>query len=134
MSKPQLENSMPTQKDHVTISMHFKVSADQAEAVEKGLAVHADWMRQTHSIGSGKNVELVDYYVAKAEEYKNPANPDEGTTGNILFTLSETYPHPDQMNNHMTEAMSWNGMGNLMTLLQDYNATVVFGGQVIQSL
>ena len=86
---------MPTQKDHVTISMHFKVSADQAEAVEMGLAVHADWMRQTHSIGPGNSAELVDYFIAKAEVYKNPANSEEEITGNMLFTLSETYPHND---------------------------------------
>ena len=29
---------MPTQKDNVTISFHFKVTAEQAPAVEKGLA------------------------------------------------------------------------------------------------
>ena len=40
---------MPTQKDNVTISFHFKVTAEQATAVEKGLADHADWMR-TESI------------------------------------------------------------------------------------
>ena len=58
---------MPTQKDNVTISFHFKVTAEQATAVEKGLADHADWMRTVHSIGPGKEVELVDYYVSKAQ-------------------------------------------------------------------
>ena len=52
---------MPTQKDNVTISFHFKVTAEQAPAVEKGLADHADWMRTCHSIGPGKEPELVDY-------------------------------------------------------------------------
>ena len=125
---------MPAQKDHVTVCFHFKVSADQAPAVEKGLAEHVDCMRKSHAIGPGKSVELVDYYVAKAEEFKNLANPEEGTTGKILFTLSETYPNANQLGNHMNQGMSWDGMGDLMKLFQDYDATIVAGGQVIQSL
>ena len=125
---------MPTQKDNVTISFHFKVTAEQAPAVEKGLADHADWMRTCHSIGPGKEVELVDYYVSKAEEVKNPANPEEGTTGNVLFTVIETFPNADQMGNHMTQASKWGGRNDLMKLIQDYDATILVGGQVIQTL
>ncbi|MAA90307.1 MAG: hypothetical protein QF832_18960 [SAR324 cluster bacterium] len=125
---------MPTQKDNVTISFHFKVTAEQAPAVEKGLADHADWMRTCHSIGPGKEVELVDYFVSKADEFINPANPEEGTTGKVLFTMSETYPNPEQMGNHMTQAMAWDGINDLMKLFEDYDATVLAGGQVLQTL
>ena len=53
---------MSTSKGNATISFVFKVSAEQAPAVEKGLADHAEWMRETHAIGTGKSVNLVDYY------------------------------------------------------------------------
>ena len=52
---------MSTSKGNATISFVFKVSAEKAPAVEKGLADHAEWMRETHAIGTGKSVNLVDY-------------------------------------------------------------------------
>jgi hypothetical protein len=61
------KNKMFTSKGNATVSFVFKVSAEQAPAVEKGLADHANWMRETHAIGAGKSVNLVDYYVTKAE-------------------------------------------------------------------
>ena len=79
-------------------------------------------------------VELVDYFVSKADEFINPANPEEGTTGKVLFTMSETYPNPEQMGNHMTQAMAWDGINDLMKLFEDYDATVLAGGQVLQTL
>ena len=50
-------------------------------------------MRETHAIGSGISINLVDY-VTKAEEYVNPANPEEGKTGNICIIMNEVYPNP----------------------------------------
>ena len=79
---------MSTSKGNATISFVFKVSAEQAPAVEKGLADHAEWMRETHAIGTGKSVNLVDYYVTKAEEFVNPANPEEGKTGNMIIIMN----------------------------------------------
>ena len=47
---------MSTSKGNAAISFVFKVSAEQAPVVEKGLADHAEWMRETHAIGTGKSV------------------------------------------------------------------------------
>lgn len=85
---------MSSSKENATISFVFKVTAAEAPAVEKGLADHADWMRETHAIGAGKSVNLVDYYVTKAEEFVNPANPEDGKTGNIIIIMNEVYPNP----------------------------------------
>ena len=125
---------MSTSKGNATISFVFKVSAEKAPAVEKGLANHAEWMRETHAIGSGKSVNLVDYYVTKAEEYVNPANPEEGKTGNIIIIMNEVYPNPEEIGNHMNEAQKWSGMGGLLQLFKDYDATLLMGGEIIQTL
>ena len=92
---------MSTSKGNATISFVFKVSAEQAPDVEKGLADHADWMRETHAIGTGKSVNLVDYYVTKAEEFVNPANPEEGKTGKMIIIMNEVYPNPEEIGNHI---------------------------------
>ena len=72
---------MPTLKGHVTINSSFKVSADYASEIYKTLTALAEWMRETHFIGTEKCVELMDYYFTKVEEFNNPADPEEGTTG-----------------------------------------------------
>ena len=125
---------MSSSKENATISFVFKVTAAEAPAVEKGLADHADWMRETHAIGAGKTVNLVDYYVTKAEEYVNPANPEEGKTGNMIIIMNEVYPNTEEIGNHMNEAQKWSGMGGLLQLFKDYDATLLMGGEIIQTL
>ena len=41
------------------------------------------------------------YYVSKSDEMVNPAAPDEGTTGNVLFTINEVYVQPEGIGQHM---------------------------------
>ena len=80
-----------------TFNFSLVVPADKAEEVEKGLADHGNWMRETHSLvvkadpTYGMLGTLVDYYISKALELNNPLDPSEGTTGNILYTLNEVY-------------------------------------------
>ena len=90
-------------------------------------------MWETHAIGSGISINLVDY-VTKAEEYVNPANPEEGKTGNICIIMNEVYPNPEEIGNHMNEAQKWSGMGGLPQLFMDYDATLLMGGEIIQTL
>jgi hypothetical protein len=37
----------------------------------------------------------------------NPANPEEGKTGNIIIIMNEVYPNPDEIGNHMNVAQKW---------------------------
>jgi hypothetical protein len=47
-------------------------------------------MRKIHSLEAGGGIHLADYYVAKADELNNVADPSHGTTGNILYSINET--------------------------------------------
>ena len=58
---------MSTSKVFATIFFVFKVSAEKAPAVEICIVNHAEWMRETNAISFGTSVNLVDYYVTKAE-------------------------------------------------------------------
>ena len=68
---------------------------------------------------------MVDYYVTKAEEFVNPANPEEGKTGKMIIIMNEVYPNPEEIGNHMNVAQKWSGMGGLLQLLKDYDATIL---------
>ena len=73
-----------------TFNLNVKVSADEVENIEAEIKMHAKWMRDTHSYDESK-IQLVHYYVSKSDELVNFTNPDEGTTGNVLFSINEVY-------------------------------------------
>ena len=73
-----------------TFNLNVKVSADEVENIEAEIKMHAKWMRDTHSYDESK-IQLVHYYVSKSDELVNFANPDEGTTGNVLFSINEVW-------------------------------------------
>ena len=72
--------------------------------------------------------------MAKADELKNVADPSQGTTGNILYSKNETYMQPDGIDQHMEQAMKWEGFEQLVGLLQKYGKVILNGGTVIQSM
>ena len=61
-----------------TFNFALSVSSEDAEKVEKAIAEHADRMRETHYLEAGGGIHLVNYYMAKAVEQNNIADP----TGN----------------------------------------------------
>ena len=79
------------------------VSSDEVENIDAKIKTHAKWMRDTHNYDSSK-IQLVDYYVSKLDELVNFANPDGGTTGNVLFSKNEVYVHPDVIGQHLDAA------------------------------
>ena len=41
---------------------------------------------------------------------------------------TSVYPNPEEIGNHMNEAQKWSGMGGLLQLFKDYDATLLMGG------
>ena len=117
-----------------TFNFALSVSSEDAEKVEKAIAEHADWMRETHSLEAGGGIHLVDYYVAKADEQNNTADPSQGTTGNILYSINETYVLPEGINQHMEQGMKWEGFEQFVGTLQKYGKVLIGGGTVIQAM
>ena len=48
--------------------------------------------------------------------------------------MNEVYPNSEEIENHMNVAQKWSGMGELLQLFKDYDATILFGGEIIQTL
>ena len=88
-----------------------------------------------HSLSrSWWKIHLADYYVAKADELNNVADPSQGTTGNILYSINETYILPEGIDQHMEQAMQWEGIEQFIGTLQKYGKVLIGGGTVIQAM
>ena len=116
-----------------TFNFGLKTTKDNAEQVERIINTHAVFMRENHSLDDSK-IQVIHYYVSKSEEFKNPADPSEGTTGNMLYTINEVYVHPEGIGQHMEAAMAWDGIQDFMELLGTYGEVLVANGEVIETL
>ena len=83
---------------------------------------------------AGGGIHLADYYVAKADELNNGVDPSQGTTGNILYSINETYIQPDGIDRHMEQAMKWEGFEQLVDFLQKYDKVILNVGTVIWAM
>jgi len=116
-----------------TFNFGLKVSADKAASVEAAIRTHAAWMRDTHSYDDSK-IQLVHYYVAKSDEFVNPVNPEEGTTGNVLFSINEVYVHADGIGQHLEQAQNWPDFPTFYEAISTYGDVMVINGEVIETL
>jgi hypothetical protein len=116
-----------------TFNFGLKVSADKADEVEAAIRVHAAWMRETHSYDNSK-IQLVHYYVAKSDELVNAADPAEGSTGNVVFSINEVYVHPEGIGQHLEQAQVWPDFPTFFQTLTSYGEVMVTNGDVIETL
>ena len=116
-----------------TFNFALKTAKNNVEKVESLIKDHAGFMKKTHSFDESK-IQLIHYYVSKSEELNNITNPDEGTTGNMLYTINEVYAHADGIGQHMEAAMKWGGIQDFMGLLGTYGEVLVANGEVIETL
>jgi len=87
------------------IHMYWRVPADKEEEIDTFWREHEAWMRQSHTMGpdgdDSEGPRLLAFYISKGPEMKNPMDPEEGTTGNFIYNMSETYVAPEGIAKHM---------------------------------
>ena len=131
---------MPSTNGYKTFNFSFIVPENKTDDMEKAVASHGEWMRQTHSIYTradhnyGFLGTLVDYYWAKSPELNNPLDPESGTTGNILYSLNEVYTRPEGTDAHMEAAPSWESFEAFLALTGEFQSQMIMSGDVIQSM
>ena len=111
----------------------MKVPADVVADVEAEIKTHAKWMRDTHSYDDSK-IQLVHYYVSKSDELVNFADPSEGTTGNVLFSINEVYVHPEGIGQHLDAAGSWPDAPGFFEVMGKFGEVLVINGEVIETM
>ena len=116
-----------------TFNFALKTTKDNLEKVESLIKEHANFMKENHSFDESK-IQLVHYYVSKSEELNNIGNPDEGTTGNMLYSINEVYVHSDGIGQHIEVAMKWDDIQSFIELLGSYGEVLVTNGEVLETL
>ena len=116
-----------------TFNLNVKVPADVVSNVDAEIKTHAKWMSDNHSYDDSK-IQLVHYYVSKSDELVNFANPDDGITGNVLFSINEVYVRPEGIGQHLDAAGSWPDAPGFFEIMAKYGEVLVINGEVIETL
>ena len=76
-----------------------------------------------------------DSKVTKSEQLNNPLDPREGTTGNILYSINETYAEKDGLDQHMHQGKQFEHFPKIAETFLGHGKTfMIMGGTVIHSM
>ena len=124
---------MNVQLQQRTFNFALSVPADSVGKVEAALSDHAKWMRETHSYDDSK-IQLVHYYVSKAHELVNIADPTQGTTGRVLYSINEVYVMAEGIDQHMAAGQSWKNFQSFVGTITEFGSVLIANGEVIETL
>ena len=120
---------------NTTFGFTMRVPANEAEAVDDLINSHAKWMSETHSLNpeNGK-LQTLEYFVSKATELNDMMDPSKGSTGNIIYNVSEAHIDDEHFGKHVELGQSWDRIGEFFGLFEKYSPLVTMGGRVIAKL
>ena len=120
---------------NTTFGFTMRVPDSDEKAVDDLLSAHANWMSETHSLEQvdGK-LHTLEYFVSKASEFNDMMDPSKGTTGNIIYNISEVHIDDEHFGKHVELGQEWSRIGEFFELFEKYAPLVTMGGRVIQKL
>jgi hypothetical protein len=120
---------------NTTFGFTMIVPDSDEKAVDDLLSAHANWMSETHSLEQvdGK-LHTLEYFVSKASEFNDMMDPSKGTTGNIIYNISEVHLDDEHFGKHVELGQGWSRIGEFFELFEKYAPLVTMGGRVIQKL
>ena len=120
---------------NTTFGFTMRVPDSDEKAVDDLLSAHANWMSETHSLEQvdGK-LHTLEYFVSKASELNDMMDPSKGTTGNIIYNISEVHLDDEHFGKHVELGQGWSRIGEFFELFEKYAPLVTMGGRVIQKL
>ena len=87
------------------INLGYVVPKDKADEVLELFKTHAAWMQEFYSDSNDGSKYLISSFFTKADEFVNPADPSQGLTGNVVFTINERFTSMDSVKRHVENAM-----------------------------
>ena len=132
MPKPENEKKLTELNNHSKIYYH-EIGTLQEE--DDLIYSHAKWMSETHSLEpeNGK-LQTLEYYVSKATELNDMMDPSKGSTGNVIYNVSEVHLDDEHFGKHVELGQSWDRIGEFFELFEKYSPLVTMGGRVIAKL
>ena len=92
-------------------------------------------MQETHSLtGEEGKLHTLEYYVSKAAELNDIMDPSKGTTGNVVYTVSEVQLDDEHFEKHVELGQSWDRINEFFGLFEKYSPLVTMAGRVTAKL
>ena len=118
-----------------TFGFTMRVPESDEAAVDGLLSDHGKWMSETHSLEQEEGkLHTLEYYVSKATELNDMMDPTKGSTGNIVYTISEVHIDDEHLGKHAEMGQSWSRIGEFFELFEKYSPLVTMGGRVLAKL
>ena len=126
---------MSFKNGNTTFGFTMRVPANEAASVDDLINSHAKWMSETHSLEpeNGK-LQTLEYFVSKATELNDMMDPSKGSTGNIIYNVSEVHIDDEHFGKHVELGQNWDRIGEFFGLFEKYSPLVTMGGRVIAKL
>jgi hypothetical protein len=120
---------------NTTFGFTMRVPDSDENAVDDLIAAHAKWMSETHSVEQQDGMlHTLEYYISKAPELNDMMDPSKGTSGNVIYTVSEVHIDDEHFGQHVELGQSWPRIGEFFELFEKYSPLVIMGGRVAQKL
>ena len=120
---------------NTTFGFTMRVPVSDEASIDDLISSHAKWMSETHSLDpEDEKLQTLEYYVSKATELKDMMDPSKGSTGNIIYTVSEVHIDDEHFGKHVELGQSWNRIGEFFALFEKYSPLVIMAGRVTAKL
>ncbi len=116
------------------INLGYVVPKDKADEVLELFKTHAAWMQEFYSDSNDGSKYLISSFFTKADEFVNPADPSQGLTGNIVFTINERFTSMDSVKRHVENAMKNDYFPKFGEIMEKYGVARSLGGEIYHSI
>ena len=112
----------------------LNVPAENIAEVEAILTSHMKFMESTHTVTGDASTRLNSYSVIKGPVLVDPTDPSKGTTGGMMYILSEHYETAKGFAKHMEASTGWSDLPKMQAMMMKYGVGAVYPGFHMQSM
>ena len=118
---------------NTTFGFTMRVPSSDEAKIDDLISSHAKWMSETHSLNpeDGK-LHTLEYYVSKATELNDIMDPSKGSTGNIIYSVSEVHIDDEHFSKHVKFIEDVNGIGG--AIIRKMSPLITMAGRVSAKL
>ena len=116
------------------INLGYVVPKDKADEVLELFKTHAAWMQEFYSDTNDGSKYLISSFFTKADEFVNPADPSQGLTGNVVFTINERFTSMESDKRHEENAMKNDYFPKYREIMEKYGVARSLGGEIYHSI
>ena len=120
---------------NTTFGLTMRVPTNDESSVDELIASHAQWMSQTHSLEpvDGK-LHTLENFVSKAPELYDIMDQSKGTTGYIIYNVTEVHIDDEHFGKHVELGQEWERIGEFFGMFEKYSPLVTMAGRVTAKL